>query len=410
VRRTNSARESRAAHLPNAGGQGFQAELRALFLLAPNVVHLNHGAYGACPRPVFDAYQSWQRQLEHHPTALLSQRYDALLDRARARLADYLNCSSTDVVFVPNATTGLNAVARSLRLEPGDEVLATDQEYDAMDLLWSHVCAEASARYVRRPLPLPTSDRAELVERIWSAVTRHTRVIFMSHVTSKTALILPVAEICRRARAAGIMTVIDGAHGPGQLELDLGALDPDVYAASCHKWLCAPRGSGFLYVRPEAQHLIQAPVLSHGSTMGSDFVERNRWQGTRDPSAFLAVPAAIEFQEAKDWSSVRSRCHDLARAARSSLSRLFGLPPLTPDAPEWFAQMVSAQLPPCDPEDIRDRLFTEHRIDAPVREWNGRHLIRLSFQAYNTPGDLERLLGALRALFAKSPRRDRVAR
>jgi isopenicillin-N epimerase len=410
VKRTTAAQDTRAEQALSPGGRGVHAELRALFLLDADIVHLNHGAFGACPRPVFAAYQGWQRQLEHHPTAVLSERYDALLDRARARLAVYLNCSSKDVVFVPNSTTGLNAVARSLRLEPRDEVLATDHEYDAMDLLWSHVCSEAGARYVREPVPLPASDRAELVERIWSAVTPRTRVIFLSHVTSKTALILPVAEICRRARGAGIMTVLDGAHGPGQLELDLGALGADVYAASCHKWLCAPRGSGFLYVRPDSQHLIQAPVLSHGSKSGSDFVERNRWQGTRDPSAFLAVSAAIEFQEANDWRSVRRRCHDLARTARSAVSRLFGLAPLTPDAPEWFAQMVSAQLPPCDPEDVRNRLFREYRIDAPVREWNGLHVIRLSFQAYNTPDDLERLLGALGALFAKPSRRDRVAR
>jgi isopenicillin-N epimerase len=379
-------------------------ELRDLFLLDPDFVHLNHGAFGACAKPVFEAYQDWQRQLEYHPTAVLSQDYDDLLDQARARLAAYLNCSSNDLVFVPNSTTGLNAVARSLRLEPGEQVLATNHEYDAMDLLWSHVCGEARARYVRRPLRLPASDRAELVEIFWSGVTPRTRIIFLSHVTSKTALILPVAEICRRAREAGIMTVVDGAHGPGQLELDLEALGADVYAASCHKWLGAPRGSGFLYVRPEHQDLVQAPVVSHGSTRGSGFLERNRWQGTRDPSAFLAVPAAIEFQEANDWSSVRRRCHDLARTARSSVSRLFDLAPLTPDGPEWFAQMVAAPLPPCDPEEVRGRLFREHRIDAPVREWNGHHLIRLSFQAYNGLDDLERLLEALSVLFATPSR------
>jgi isopenicillin-N epimerase len=382
-------------------------ELRDLFLLDPDIVHLNHGAFGACAEPVFDAYQSWQRELEHHPAAVLAQRYDALLDEARARLAAYLDCSSNDLVFVPNSTTGLNAVARSLRLEPRDEVLATNHEYEAMDLLWSHVCAEAGARYVRQALSLPAWERAELVETIWSGVTPRTRIIFLSHVTSKTAVILPVAEICRRARASGIMTVVDGAHGPGQLELDLGALGADVYAASCHKWLGAPRGSGFLYVRHRHQHLIQAPVISHGSRRGAGFVERNRWQGTRDPSSFLAVPAAIEFQEAHDWSSVRRRCHELARSARSSVSRLFGLAPLTPDGPEWFAQMVSAPLPPCDPEEVRERLFREYRIDAPIRAWNGHHLIRVSFHAYNTPGDLERLLEALSALF---PKRGRVAR
>jgi isopenicillin-N epimerase len=396
-------RSTPGASVERAAGR----ELRDLFLLDPAIVHLNHGAFGACAEPVFDAYQSWQRELEHHPTAVLSHQYDDLLDQARARLAAYVNCSANDLVFVPNSTTGLNAVARSLRLEPGDEVLATNHEYDAMDLLWSHVCAEAGARYERRHVPLPASDRAELIEAIWSGVSPRTRIIFLSHVTSKTAVILPVAEICRRARAAGIVTVVDGAHGPGQLELDLEALGADVYAASCHKWLGAPRGSGFLCVRPEHQHVMQAPVVSHGSQPESDFVERNRWQGTRDPSAYLAVPAAIEFQEANDWSSVRRRCHELARSARSSVSRLFGLAPLTPDGPEWFGQMVSTPLPSCDPEEVRERLFHEHRIDAPVRAWNGHHLIRLSFQAYNTPEDLERLLEALRACF---PIRGRAAR
>jgi isopenicillin-N epimerase len=335
---------------------------------------------------------------------MLSHRYDALLDEARDRLAAYLNCAPAALAFVPNSTTALNAVARSVPLEPRDEVLATDHEYEAMDLLWSRTCAEAGARYIRQGVPLPVSGREELVETVWSGVTPRTRIIYLSHITSKTALILPVAEICRRARAAGIMTVVDGAHAPGQIPLDLDAIGADVYAASCHKWLCAPRGSGFLYVRPDYHAVVQAPVISHGSHAGSSFVERNRWQGTRDPSAFLAVPAAIEFQESNEWESVRSRCHELARAARSSISTLFGLPPFTPDSPEWFAQMVSTPLPPCDPKDVRRRLFSDHAIDVPVRRWNDLHLIRLSFQAYNTSQDLDRLLEALTELFPTSRR------
>jgi isopenicillin-N epimerase len=373
--------------------------VREQFLLDPDVVHLNHGGFGACPQPVFEAYQRHQRELERHPSGVLSHRYDALLDEARARVAAYVGCAADDLVFVPNATTGLNAVARSLRLRPGDEVLATDHEYESMDLLWSRVCEEVGARYARRPLTLPAADRSELVEELWAAVTPSTRVLFLSHVTSKTAVVLPVAELCARAREAGITTVIDGAHGPGHIPLDLEALGADVYAASCHKWLCAPRGSGFLHVRPELQDDVWAPVISHGSQPGSSFLERYRWQGTRDPSAFLSIPAAIEFQAANDWDSVRRRCHELARSARSSLAELFDLEPVTPDSPEWFGQMVAAELPPCDPEETRQRLFAEHRVDVPVPDWNGRRLVRVSFQAYNDEGDLARLLDALRALF-----------
>ena len=378
------------------------SDLQHAFLLDPDIVHLNHGAFGACPTPVLDAYQGWQRDLERHPTGVLAHRYDALLDEARDRLAAYLSCAPASLAFVPNSTTGLNAVARSFELEPRDEVLATDHEYEAMDLLWGRVCAEAGARYVRQNVPLPATDREELAERIWAGVTPRTRIIFLSHITSRTALILPVAEICRRARAAGIMTVVDGAHAPGQIPLDLESIGADAYAASCHKWLCAPRGSGFLYVRPEHRAVVQAPVLSHGSQPGSSFVERNRWQGTRDPSAFLSVPAAIEFQEENDWETVRRRCHRLAREARTAVSELFGLPTWTPDSPEWFAQMVSAPLPPCDPEDMRHRLFDDYQVDAPVRRWNDLHLIRISVQAYNTEEDVDVLVEALRRLFAKS--------
>ena len=394
------------ARAPNVDdrNQARGKDLRDLFLLDPDIVHLNHGGFGACPTPVLNAYQAWQRELERHPTSVLSHRYEALLDEARDRLAVYLNCGPDALAFVPNSTAGLNAAARSLQLRPRDEVLSTDHEYGAMDLLWSRTCAEAGARYVRRSLTLPVVDRGQLVESIWQGVTPRTRVIFLSHITSKTALILPVAEICERARAAGIMTVVDGAHAPGQLPLDIDAMGPDVYAASCHKWLCAPRGSGFLYVRPEHHAVVQAPVISHGSEAGSSFVERNRWQGTRDPSPFLAVPAALDFQESNAWESVRRRCHELAREARSSLSALFDLPSLSPDSREWFAQMVSARLPPCDPDDLRRDLFSRHLIDVPIRRWKDLQLIRLSFQAYNTAHDLDRVLEALTELFSR-PRR-----
>ncbi len=221
--------------MPPAADPGPEA-LRELFLLDPEVVFLNHGSFGACPRPVFEVYQAWQRELEWQPVEFLQRRANTLLDEARTRLAAYVNATPDDLVFVPNATIGLNIVARSLPLQPGDEILATDHEYGALDLTWAHVCRKTGARYVRHQIPVPlTGTPEELADAFWAAVTPRTRVVFLSHLTSPTALIFPVAEICRRAREAGIVSIVDGAHVPGHLPLDLTAVGADAYSGNCHK-------------------------------------------------------------------------------------------------------------------------------------------------------------------------------
>ena len=368
--------------------------LRDQYLLDPEVVFLNHGSYGACPRPVFEVYQQWQRELERQPVAFF-RRIDGLLTTARESLAGYLTTSEGNLVFVMNATTGLNMAIRSLALQPGDEILATDHEYGALVYTWEYVCERTGAIYRRQPIPAPVSDQASVADAFWSAVTPRTRVIFMSHITSPTALILPVAEICRRARQAGILTVIDGAHAPGQVAVDLTALDADFYAGNCHKWLSAPKGAAFLYVRPEHQALIQPLIVSWGWRAGASFTTRHHQLGTRDVSAWLAVPAAIEFQRQHDWPSVRQRCHDLARAARQRLTELTELEPLSPDSPDWFSQMISLPLPPVDATRLSQRLLDDYTIEVPLPCWRDQQLIRLSFQAYNTQRDLDRLIEAL---------------
>ncbi|MDD5564177.1 MAG: aminotransferase class V-fold PLP-dependent enzyme, partial [Thermoanaerobaculaceae bacterium] len=273
--------------------------MRNLFLLRPGVVYLNHGSFGACPRPVFERYQAWQRELEAEPVEFLGRRFAELMRDARGALAAFVGAGPDDLVFVPNATTGLNAVARSLRLKPGDEVLATDHEYGALDRTWTFVCEKRAARYVRRPLPLPIRSAEEIIDAVWSGVTGRTRVLFLSHVASTTAIILPVKELIGRARERGILTVIDGAHAPGQIPLDLAALGADFYAGNCHKWMNAPKGSAFLYARAGAQPLLEPLVVSWGWRSDrpgpSRFVDEHEWQGTRDVAAYLAVPAAIEF-------------------------------------------------------------------------------------------------------------------
>ena len=259
----------------------------------------------------------------------------------------------------------------------------------AVDLLWGHVCARTGARVVQRAV----HSGPDFVDELWTGVTERTRIVSFSHITSPTALVLPAAELCRRAREVGILSFVDGAHAPGQLDLDLEALGADVYAGNCHKWLCAPKGSGFVYVRPEHRDWIEPLILGWG-LREDDFTARHRWRGTADPAAWLAVPAAIDFLAEHDWPGVRRRCHALAERARVAIAERVGREPLAPDE-TWLGQMVAAPLPPCDAEELQTRLYDEHRIEVPVFPWDDAVLVRPSFQGYNDETDLERLVGAL---------------
>lgn len=372
-------------------------DLRAEFLLDPDVTFLNHGSFGACPRAVFERYVEWQRELERQPVLFLARRLDGLLAEARAALGAYVGSDPDDLIFVPNATSGVNVAAWGLGLEAGDEVLSTNLEYGALDLAWEHVCGDFGARYVRAPVPLPLASEEDVVEAVWSHVSGRTRVLYLSHHTSATALTLPVAELCRRARERGITTVVDGAHAPGHIPLDLRELDVDFYAGNCHKWLCSPKGAGFLYVRRELQPKVHPLVISWGyRDEDPTFVARHEEQGTRDPSAYLTVPDAIEWQREHDWDAVRARCHELARRAPGEL----GLPALVPGTRhDLFGQMVALRLPDDAPADLKERLYDEHRVELPVGDLDdGSRLIRVSFQGYNDECDLERLKAALAAL------------
>lgn len=370
-------------------------DLRQLFLLDPGIHFLNHGSFGARPRPVFEAYQYWQRELERQPVAFLGRRWFELLPEVRRALSAYVNCPPEDLVLVPNATTGVNIVARSLALGPGDEILATDHEYGACDRTWRFVARRSGAAYVCQPISLPVSEPAEIVEQLWAGVTPHTRLIFVSHITSPTALRLPVAEICARAREAGILTLVDGAHVPGQIPLDLLAVGADFYTGNCHKWLMAPPGAGFLYARPEQQALLEPLVVSWGwesewETGWTPFEERFSWLGTDDPAAYLTVPAAIAFQKEHGWDTVRAGCHRLARHTQEQLVALTGLPPLYP--PAMFAQMVAVALPPDVDPALQTRLYAEDAVEVPVTRWNGRSFLRVSVQGYNDEEDVAALL------------------
>ena len=230
--------------------------LRSEFLLDPDIIFLNHGSFGATPRPVFESYQRWQRVLEREPVDFLGRKATELLRESRTVLADYLGAQVDNLVYVTNATTGINIVAHSLDLNPGDEVLSTDHEYGAMDRTWRFLSRKRGFKYVNYTISIPVTSQDEFVQQFWAQVTPATRVIYLSHITSPTAMILPIEAITQRAREAGILTVIDGAHAPGQIPLSLDAIGADFYVGNLHKWLCAPKGSAFLYARPEVQALI----------------------------------------------------------------------------------------------------------------------------------------------------------
>ena len=385
--------------------------LTPLFQLDPAIHFLNHGSFGACPTPVFESYQAWQRRLERQPVLFLGREYNQLLRDARQALAEALHAGPDDLVFVPNATHGVNIVARSLRLEPGDEILSTDHEYGACDNTWNFLTQASGATYRRVHLPLPLPEPEAVVELLWQAVTPRTRLIFLSHITSPTAQRLPVEAICQRARGAGILTLVDGAHAPGQIPLDLPKLGADFYTGNCHKWLLSPKGAGFLYARPECQALVQPLVVSWGysagpaNTSGSRFVDILEWTGTHDPSAALSVPAALYFMQDHDWPAVQARCQALLHDALAHIQALTGLPSAYPTvaapAPHPLPpQLGIARLPPIDLPNLKAQLYDRFQVEVPLTEWNGQPFVRISVQAYNTPDDLDALVNGLQILLA----------
>jgi isopenicillin-N epimerase len=392
------------------------------FLLDPDVIFLNHGSYGACPKPVFEDYQRWQLALERQPVQFLNSHRDlgGNLRSMREAMAREFGTTPDNIAAVTNATSGLNIVAQSLPLRPGDEILTTDHEYSALEKTWAYVTRKTGARVVIVEVPLPLTSAKAFHDAIVAGMTERTRVLFLSHITSPTALLFPIESLIAEARRRGIYSVIDGAHTPGHIPLALDAMGADFYSGNCHKWLMSPKGSAFLYVRPEHQALIDPLVISHGWTAdnkepgvrgpfgNSAFVDEIEMQGTRDPAAWLAVPAAIAFRRQHDWWSVAAECRRLAQETASRLRQLTGLAPLS--SPEFSApQMVSMPIPACDVTAIKELLLSRYHIEIPVLVWRGHHIVRLSCQGYNRRAQMDVLIDALTELLSLGvPQRARV--
>lgn len=382
---------------------------RSAWSLRPGVTFLNHGSFGLVPYEVQAARQEWQRRLYENPMDFFLRQMEVELDRVASKLGKFIGAAPRDLVFVDNATVGMNIVAQSIGLEAGDEILLTNHEYGAVRRIWQKRCERSGAKVVIQNLPQPLDSVPALVDQLFSGVTARTKLLVFSQISSPTAVILPAAEICRRARQLRIPVCIDGPHALATLPLNLSQLGCDFYCASGHKWLSAPNGSGFLYVSGKHhQHLTPSIVSWGGSVAGrtATWQDEFNWQGTRDPAAYLAISSAIDFLDRVGWETFRRQTHDLAQFARQRITELTGLEALVPDHREWYGPMISLPIPsqglsaPAqgqrDP--LQDRLWSEHQIEVPITWWGGQRLLRVSCHLYNTEEDIDRLVKVLQPL------------
>jgi isopenicillin-N epimerase len=387
------------------------ARVRARWTLDPAVTFLNHGSFGACPRPVLEAQARLREQLEREPVRFFVRELESMLDAARAEVAAFVGADPEDLAFVPNATAGVNTVLRSLDLRAGDELCVTDQEYNACRNALEAVAARAGARVVVAAVPFPIASPDQVVEAVLACVGPRTRLALLDHVTSQTGLIFPIERLVAEVQGRGVDVLVDGAHAPGMVPLDLRALGAAYYTGNCHKWICAPKGAAILHVRRDRQAGVRPLAVSHGAS--SRRADRSRfqvefdWTGTCDPTAFLCVPEAIRFMGGLlpgGWPALMDHNRRTALAGRALLCEALGCERPSPDA--MIGALASLPLPdgdrapapsPLYMDPLQDALLERHGVEVPVIPWPAppRRLLRISAQIYNEPGDYQRLARAL---------------
>lgn len=380
------------------------------WLLDPSITFLNHGSFGATPKVVLEKQRAFQEQLEREPVRFMVRELEPLLDAVRIELAAFLGADPAGLAFVQNATAGMNGVLRSLDLDKFDEIVVTSQEYNASRNMVDFVTTIAGAKVVTVDVPFPIESPDIVVERILGAVTDRTRLVVVDHVVSQTALIFPVERIVAELQARGIDTLIDGAHAPGMLPLDLRAIGAAYYTGNLHKWVCAPKGAAFLYVRENRRRSVRPIAISHGANSPrrdrSRFLLEFDWTGTFDPSAWLSVSEALRFMAALvpgGWPEVMQRNHALALAARDRLCSRLGIAPPAPA--EMLGSMAAIPLPDGDADPLQDALLFEHAIEVPMMPWPAppKRLLRVSAQLYNEIGEYERLGDAVIRILSGAP-------
>lgn len=385
------------------------------------VTYLNHGSFGPSPRPVQEVRESWSRRLNANPMDFYLRQFDGALEQSAGRLGQWIGADARDLVFVDNATVAMNVVAETLELGAGDEILLNDHEYGAVFRIWRAVCDKVGAKVVSPTLghgatddePRRFTDSSEIVEPILNAITPKTKLIIISHITSPTAIIFPVADVCSAARQRGIPICIDGPHALAMLNVNLRDLDCDFYCASLHKWLSAPFGSGFLYVRRNWQGKLKPHLTSWGRSLGGHgprWQDNLNWLGTRDPAPFLSVPAAIDFLEQVGLQTFRRQTHELAEYARSRLEPILGRAATIPDSPAWYGSMIAIPLPPDSSKKARPNaihplqqaLWDRHQTEVLVTECHGHRYLRVSCHLYNTAAEIETLCSAVKTWLASA--------
>jgi len=393
-----------------------QPTARAPWTLDPGIVFLNHGSFGACPAPVLAVQQAFRDELERNPMEFLARRNEELVDVAREALAAFVGADPDGLVFVNNPTAGVNTVLRSLQLAPDDEIVVTDHGYNACTNAAKAVTRVCGAKVVTAAIPFPIDSPETVVERVLAAVGPKTKLALIDHVTSPTGLVLPVERLARELETRGVDLLVDGAHAPGMVPLDIAALDVPYYTGHCHKWVCAPKGAAFLHLRADRREGVQPLSISHGAN--SRRTDRSRlklefdWTGTHDPTAWFSVPAALECMASQlpgGWPAVMDSNKAKVLAARARLCEVLGTP--EPAPPEMIGSLATVILPD-DPEPrgldplqaapLQAALWQQHAIEVPVPCWPGppHRVLRISAQLYNTPADYETLATALPQLLA----------
>lgn len=373
--------------------------MKSHFHLNPEITFLNHGSFGACPKPIFEEYQRFQLELENEPVYFIQKKSAGYLKTARESLAKFVGSEAQDLFFTPNPTFAVNTIMRSLKLQADDEILTTNHEYGAMDRTWHFYCKKSRAKYIRQEISLPITSKQQILVEFWKGLTSKTKVIFLNQISSSTALIFPVKEICDKARELGLITIIDGAHVPGHIDLDITDLNPDFYTGTLHKWMLAPKGSSFLYVKKGYQNDIEPLVVSWGYESDfpgeSQFLDYHEYQGTRDISAFLCTPKVIEFLEENNWKEKARASRKLVLDNYQDFCDLLNTKPLCPITEGFLGQMASIPIRTSKPLELKELLFEKYKIQIPVMPLNGNIYLRYSINAYNSQDDLDVLHQAL---------------
>ena len=370
------------------------------FLLNKEITYLNHGSFGACPRPVFEKYQEWQRKLEEQPVKFLTEDLYRGLRESRIALADLVGCDQEEIIFFQNPTTAVTNIIYNLKLNKDDEILMTDHEYGALVRAWSEWSKKNKVKIIQKKVPIPLVSEDEFVEAFLRGVSKKTKVIFISQITSATGLIFPLKKILQFAKDQNIITIVDGAHVPGHIELDIHSLGCDFYTGAVHKWLCGPKGTSFLFVKKEYQSSMKPVIYSWGKDGDdpeeSEFLQDFQWQGTRDMSAFLSIPFTIEYYK-NNIQPTQKKCLELNLYAYEQFKKTFNTAPLSSGS-KWLGQMVAHPLPKNINIDTKIILLNKYKIEVPIFKWNNQSFIRTSIQIYNDKNDIDYLMSVLRTI------------